>query len=207
MGLLQRLYHREGAGRPRRVRWALEEAGATYEYVVMDKEEGQRPRARQTAPARARAGARNRRGAALRVGRALHPHRRLAPRRAPDPAAGHARPRPRLPVGVLHDDRARARRDTALVGAPRRRSRRARDGGAAHREGRGGARARARGPRVPRRRQLHASPTSSSAACSTAPATTRSTRTRRRSSPIWSVSMPGPPSSGPTPRSGRLPKR
>jgi glutathione S-transferase len=35
-----RLYHREGAGRPRRVRWALEEAGAPYEWVVMDDETG-----------------------------------------------------------------------------------------------------------------------------------------------------------------------
>jgi glutathione S-transferase len=37
---VQRLYHREGAGRPPRVRWALEEVGATYDYVVMSKEEG-----------------------------------------------------------------------------------------------------------------------------------------------------------------------
>jgi glutathione S-transferase len=40
---LQRLYHRQGAGRPPRVRWALEEARASYEYVVMDNEEGQGP--------------------------------------------------------------------------------------------------------------------------------------------------------------------
>ena len=40
---LQRLYHREGAGRPPRVRWALEEAGAAYEYVVMDNDEGHGP--------------------------------------------------------------------------------------------------------------------------------------------------------------------
>jgi len=40
---LQRLFHREGAGRPPRVRWALEEAGASYEYVVMDNEEGHGP--------------------------------------------------------------------------------------------------------------------------------------------------------------------
>jgi len=35
---MPRLYHREGAGRPPRVRWALEEAGAPYDYVVMDSE-------------------------------------------------------------------------------------------------------------------------------------------------------------------------
>jgi glutathione S-transferase len=35
-----RLYQREGAGRPLRVRWALEEAGADYEAVVMTREEG-----------------------------------------------------------------------------------------------------------------------------------------------------------------------
>lgn len=39
-----RLHQREGAGRPPRVRWALEEAGAEYEYEVMSREEG---RARQ----------------------------------------------------------------------------------------------------------------------------------------------------------------
>jgi glutathione S-transferase len=37
---VQRLYQREGAGRPPRVRWALEEAGAPYEWVVMDSEVG-----------------------------------------------------------------------------------------------------------------------------------------------------------------------
>lgn len=37
---MQRLYHREGAGRPPRVRWALEEVGATYDYVVMSNEVG-----------------------------------------------------------------------------------------------------------------------------------------------------------------------
>ena len=37
---MPRLYHREGAGRPARVRWALEEAGAPYDFVVMDSETG-----------------------------------------------------------------------------------------------------------------------------------------------------------------------
>jgi glutathione S-transferase len=37
---VQRLYHRVGAGRPPRVRWALEEAGASYDHVVMSTEEG-----------------------------------------------------------------------------------------------------------------------------------------------------------------------
>jgi len=37
---MQRLYQREGARRPRRVRWALEEVGAPYDYIVMDSEAG-----------------------------------------------------------------------------------------------------------------------------------------------------------------------
>jgi glutathione S-transferase len=37
---MPRLYHREGAGRPPRVRWALEEAGALYDFIVMDSETG-----------------------------------------------------------------------------------------------------------------------------------------------------------------------
>ena len=43
MDSVQRLYQRQGAGRPPRVRWALEEAGASYEYVVMDDAEGNGP--------------------------------------------------------------------------------------------------------------------------------------------------------------------
>jgi glutathione S-transferase len=35
-----RLHHREKAGRPFRVRWALEEAGADYDFAVMTQEEG-----------------------------------------------------------------------------------------------------------------------------------------------------------------------
>src|SRR3954469_19098903 len=35
-----RLYQRAGAGRPPRVRWALEEARADYEWVEMSREEG-----------------------------------------------------------------------------------------------------------------------------------------------------------------------
>lgn len=37
---MQRLFQRQGAGRPPRVRWALEEAGAPYDYVVMSSDEG-----------------------------------------------------------------------------------------------------------------------------------------------------------------------
>jgi glutathione S-transferase len=37
---MERLYHREGAGRPRRARWAFEEAGAPYEWIVMDEQTG-----------------------------------------------------------------------------------------------------------------------------------------------------------------------
>jgi glutathione S-transferase len=35
-----RLHHREKAGRPLRVRWALEEASADYDFAVMTQEEG-----------------------------------------------------------------------------------------------------------------------------------------------------------------------
>jgi glutathione S-transferase len=36
-----RLHHRDKAGRPLRVRWALEEAGAAYDFAVMTQEEGE----------------------------------------------------------------------------------------------------------------------------------------------------------------------
>jgi glutathione S-transferase len=44
-----RLYSRDGAGRPPRVRWALEEAGAPYEVVVLSPDEaaGEEHRRRQ----------------------------------------------------------------------------------------------------------------------------------------------------------------
>ncbi len=45
-----RLYHRTNAGRPIRVAWALEEAGADYEVVVMDSEEGKGPEHRERHP-------------------------------------------------------------------------------------------------------------------------------------------------------------
>jgi glutathione S-transferase len=35
-----RLYHRDGAGRPPRVAWALEEAGGDYEVVIVAKDQG-----------------------------------------------------------------------------------------------------------------------------------------------------------------------
>ena len=35
-----RVFHREGAGRPLRILWTLEEAGAPYELVLMSREEG-----------------------------------------------------------------------------------------------------------------------------------------------------------------------
>jgi glutathione S-transferase len=47
---VQRLYQRAGAGRPHRVRWALEEAGAPYEWVVMDAAEGRGPEHAQRHP-------------------------------------------------------------------------------------------------------------------------------------------------------------
>jgi glutathione S-transferase len=46
---MHRVYYREGAGRPPRVRWALEEAGAPYEWIPVTREQLDSPefRARQ----------------------------------------------------------------------------------------------------------------------------------------------------------------
>jgi glutathione S-transferase len=38
--MTMRVFHREGAGRPLRILWTLEEAEAPYELVVMSREEG-----------------------------------------------------------------------------------------------------------------------------------------------------------------------
>jgi glutathione S-transferase len=45
-----RLHHRDKAGRPLRVRWALEEAGADYEFAVMTQEEGKGEEHKQRHP-------------------------------------------------------------------------------------------------------------------------------------------------------------
>ena len=45
-----RLYHRDKAGRPLRVRWALEEAGADYDFAVMTQEEGEGEEHKQRHP-------------------------------------------------------------------------------------------------------------------------------------------------------------
>lgn len=45
-----KLYHRSGAGRPIRVRWALEEAGIDHEVHVMDREECDSPEHGQRQP-------------------------------------------------------------------------------------------------------------------------------------------------------------
>jgi glutathione S-transferase len=45
-----RLHHRDKAGRPLRVRWALEEAGADYDFAVMTQEEGKGEEHRQRHP-------------------------------------------------------------------------------------------------------------------------------------------------------------
>jgi Glutathione S-transferase len=45
-----RLHHRDRAGRPLRVRWALEEAGADYDFAVMTQEEGESEEHKQRHP-------------------------------------------------------------------------------------------------------------------------------------------------------------
>ena len=45
-----RLHHRDKAGRPLRVRWALEEAGAEYDFAVMTQEEGKSEAHKQRHP-------------------------------------------------------------------------------------------------------------------------------------------------------------
>jgi glutathione S-transferase len=44
------VYHRQGAGRPIRLVWTLEETGADYDLVVMDAEEGRGPEHRARHP-------------------------------------------------------------------------------------------------------------------------------------------------------------
>ncbi len=44
------VYHRQGAGRPIRLVWTLEEAGADYDLVVMDAEQGRGPEHRTRHP-------------------------------------------------------------------------------------------------------------------------------------------------------------
>jgi glutathione S-transferase len=47
---MRRLYYREGAGRPPRVRWALEEAGVPYEWIALTGEQLDSPEFRAHHP-------------------------------------------------------------------------------------------------------------------------------------------------------------
>jgi glutathione S-transferase len=47
---MRRLYYREGAGRPPRVRWALEEAGVPYEWIALTNEQLETPEFRAHHP-------------------------------------------------------------------------------------------------------------------------------------------------------------
>jgi len=121
---VQRLYHREGAGRPPRVRWALEEAGAPYDFIVNGlgggpREEHARRHPLVRVPVLETEEGTLFESAALCLHIAdLHPEAELIP------ALGSHERATIYSVDVLRDDRARAGDDPRDPGAPRLRRRR-----------------------------------------------------------------------------------